>query len=53
LIERPAQQQMVIKLSQSGIEVGLMGKQIAEVAEIEPIVGLGSRLVLAWQSGAT
>jgi type II secretory pathway pseudopilin PulG len=52
LLNWPMRQQIVIKLSQSGIEVSILGKQITEVAEIEQIVGLGSRLVLAWQSRA-
>jgi hypothetical protein len=48
LIEWPAQQ-MVIKLGKSGIEISIP-QQITDVAEIERIIGLGARLVLAWQS---
>ncbi len=48
LIEWPAQQ-MVIKLGKSGIEISIP-QQITDVAELERIIGLGARLVLAWQS---
>jgi hypothetical protein len=48
LIEWPAQQ-MAIKLGKSGIEISIP-QQITDVAEIERIIGLGARLVLAWQS---
>lgn len=49
LINWPSGQQVVIKLGQGGLEVSLPGEQASDMARIESLVNLGTRLVVAWR----